>query len=68
MVWNATVGVTSGVVVVRYSYEDYIKYTTKASDAEVKAAGKYRMEGKNYIMQDGDIVHFQFNVTAEKKK
>jgi ribosome-binding ATPase YchF (GTP1/OBG family) len=36
--------------------------------AKVKAAGKYRQEGKNYVMQDGDIVHFMFNVTASKKK
>jgi ribosome-binding ATPase YchF (GTP1/OBG family) len=27
--------------------------------AEVKAAGKYRQEGKSYLVQDGDIVHFQ---------
>jgi len=41
--------------------------TTKGM-SEVKAAGKYRQEGKSYVMQDGDIVHFQFNVTAAKKK
>eukprot|EP00039_Didymoeca_costata_P018452 m.333509 g.333509 ORF g.333509 m.333509 type:complete len:447 (+) comp17161_c0_seq1:33-1373(+) len=40
--------------------------TTKGLD-KVKAAGKWRQEGKNYVMQDGDIVHFQFNVTAKKK-
>jgi obg-like ATPase 1 len=34
----------------------------------VKAAGKYRQEGKTYVMQDGDIVHFMFNVTGAKKK
>jgi hypothetical protein len=28
----------------------------------VKAAGKMRLEGKNYIVQDGDIVCFRFNV------
>lgn len=38
------------------------------SYANIKAAGKYRQEGRNYIMQDGDIVHFMFNVTAQKKK
>jgi hypothetical protein len=27
---------------------------------EVKAAGKYRQEGKSYVVQDGDIIHFQF--------
>lgn len=34
----------------------------------IKAAGRYRQEGKSYVMQDGDIVHFMFNVTAAKKK
>lgn len=38
------------------------------SMANVKAAGKYRQEGKTYVMQDGDIVHFMFNVTAAGKK
>lgn len=37
--------------------------------ANVKAAGKYRQEGKNYIVQDGDICHFLFNKpNAGKKK
>jgi obg-like ATPase 1 len=36
--------------------------------ANIKAAGKYRQEGRNYVMQDGDIVHFMFNVTSDKKK
>lgn len=37
---------------------------------KVKGAGKYRQEGKSYIMQDGDIVLFQFNVSDKggKKK
>jgi obg-like ATPase 1 len=38
------------------------------SYANIKAAGKYRQEGRNYVMQDGDIVHFMFNVTASAKK
>jgi hypothetical protein len=29
--------------------------------APIKAAGKYRMEGKTYVVQDGDIIHFQFS-------
>lgn len=32
--------------------------TTKGM-AEVKAAGKYRQEGKSYVVADGDIIHFQ---------
>ncbi len=30
--------------------------------AETKARGKVRMEGKDYIMQNGDVVEFRFNV------
>lgn len=32
------------------------------SEAKVKEAGKFRMEGKEYVVQDGDIMHFRFNV------
>lgn len=41
------------------SYEDLEKYGT---ELKVKEAGKLRLEGKEYIMQDGDICHFKFNV------
>jgi GTP-binding protein YchF len=40
-------------------YQDYIKYATEAA---CKAAGVMRVEGKEYIVQDGDIMHFLFNV------
>jgi GTP-binding protein YchF len=40
-------------------YDDYIKY---GSEAAVKEAGKLGIEGKDYIVQDGDIMHFRFNV------
>ena len=40
-------------------YDDYIHY---GSEAAVKEAGKLHIEGKEYIMQDGDIVVFRFNV------
>mmetsp|Transcript_11462 Transcript_11462/g.21218 ORF Transcript_11462/g.21218 Transcript_11462/m.21218 type:complete len:429 (+) Transcript_11462:124-1410(+) len=36
--------------------------------AKVKEAGKYRQEGKTYVMQEGDIVVFMHNVTTSKKK
>jgi len=36
--------------------------------AKVKEAGKYRQEGKTYVMQDGDIVVFMHNTTGSKKK
>ena len=42
-----------------YSVEDLKKY---GSEAEIKAAGKYRQEGKDYIVQDGDCMFFKFNV------
>ncbi len=41
------------------SYEDYLKY---GSEKAAKEAGKMRLEGKDYVMQDGDIVYFRFNV------
>ena len=40
-------------------YEDYIAY---GSEAAVKEAGKMSVEGKEYVVQDGDIMHFRFNV------
>lgn len=40
-------------------YEDYINL---GSEAKAKEVGKMRLEGKEYKMQDGDIVHFRFNV------
>ncbi len=40
-------------------YEDYIKY---GSEAAVREAGKLAIEGKDYEVQDGDIMHFRFNV------
>ena len=41
------------------SYADYDSYE---SEAKVKEAGKMRVEGKDYIVQDGDVMHFRFNV------
>ena len=40
------------------SYDDLIKY---GSELKVKEAGRARLEGKDYIMQDGDISYFRFN-------
>jgi len=48
-------------------FEDCKALATNKSMANVKAAGKYRQEGKQYVVQDGDIIHFMFNVTAKKK-
>ncbi len=41
------------------SYKDFIKYS---GEAKAKEAGKMRLEGKEYIVQDGDVMHFRFNV------
>ncbi len=41
------------------AYDDFVKY---GSEAKVKEAGKMRVEGKEYIVKDGDVMHFRFNV------
>ncbi len=40
-------------------YDDYILY---GSEAAVREAGRLKIEGKDYIVEDGDIMHFRFNV------
>ena len=41
------------------SYEDYVEL---GGEAGCKAAGRLRMEGKDYVVTDGDVMHFRFNV------
>jgi GTP-binding protein YchF len=41
------------------AYNDFV---TLGSEAAVKDAGKMKVEGKEYIVQDGDVMHFRFNV------
>jgi len=41
------------------AYEDFVNF---GSEAKVKEAGKMRVEGKEYIVKDGDVMHFRFNV------
>jgi hypothetical protein len=41
------------------SYDDYVKY---GSEAAAREAGKLRIEGKEYVVKDGDVMHFRFNV------
>lgn len=41
------------------SYDDYVKY---GSEAAAREAGRLRIEGKEYIVKDGDVMHFRFNV------
>ena len=40
-------------------YEDFVEL---GSEAKVREAGKLAIEGKEYIVQDGDIMNFRFNV------
>jgi GTP-binding protein YchF len=41
------------------TYDDYVKY---GSETRVKEAGKLRIEGKEYVVKDGDVMNFRFNV------
>ncbi|MBO7706011.1 MAG: DUF933 domain-containing protein, partial [Acinetobacter sp.] len=41
------------------AYNDFVQYN---GEAGAKEAGKWRLEGKTYIVQDGDVLHFRFNV------
>lgn len=41
------------------AYDDYIQY---GSEAACREAGKLRIEGKEYVVKDGDVMHFRFNV------
>ncbi len=41
------------------AFQDYVD---AKGEAGAKDAGKWRLEGKDYVMQEGDVVHFRFNV------
>ncbi|TCO81155.1 hypothetical protein EV699_110182 [Plasticicumulans lactativorans] len=41
------------------AYDDFIRYQ---GEGGAKEAGKWRLEGKEYVVQDGDVMHFRFNV------
>jgi len=41
------------------AYDEFIAY---GSEAKCKEAGKLRLEGKDYVVKDGDIIHFRFAV------
>ena len=41
------------------SYEHFVEYN---GEQGAKEAGKLRLEGKDYIVKDGDVIHFKFNV------
>lgn len=48
-----------------YKYTDLVEL---GSENAVKAAGKYLQKGKDYVVEDGDIIFFKFNVTNTSKK
>ncbi|WP_043234136.1 DUF933 domain-containing protein, partial [Pseudomonas aeruginosa] len=41
------------------AYDDFIQFK---GEQGAKEAGKWRLEGKDYIVKDGDVMHFRFNV------
>jgi len=49
-----------------YNWKDWKE--NECSEATVKEKGKYRQEGKTYVVKDKDIIFFKFNVTADAKK
>ena len=46
-------------------YDDYSRFS---SESEVKSEGLYRTQGKEYMVLDGDIIHFKIGATQSKKK
>lgn len=71
--WTVHVGATApqaaGVIhsdfekgFIRAEVMKYQDYVTLGSEAAVKEAGKFKVEGREYIVEDGDIMHFRFNV------
>ncbi|MDP6922880.1 MAG: redox-regulated ATPase YchF [Lutibacter sp.] len=47
---------------IRAEVIQYADFESHGSEAKVKEAGKMRVEGKDYVVQDGDVMHFRFNV------
>ena len=71
--WTVKVGATApqaaGVIhtdfekgFIRAEVIAYADYIAGQGEAGAKEAGKWRLEGKEYVVQDGDVVHFRFNV------
>ena len=47
---------------IRAEVISFVDYDNYGSEAKVKESGKMRVEGKDYVVQDGDVMHFRFNV------
>jgi GTP-binding protein YchF len=71
--WTVSIGATApqaaGVIhtdfekgFIRAEVIGYADYVAFGLEAKVKEAGKMRVEGKEYVVQDGDVMHFRFNV------
>jgi hypothetical protein len=71
--WTVAVGATApqGAGVIHTDFEKgfiraevvgYDAFVEHNGEAGAKDAGKWRLEGKDYIIQDGDVMHFRFNV------
>jgi ribosome-binding ATPase len=71
--WTITKGMTApqaaGVIhtdfekgFIRAEVMKYNDFVTLGSEAAVKDAGKFKVEGKEYVVEDGDLMHFRFNV------
>ena len=71
--WTIPVGATApqaaGVIhsdfekgFIRAEVIKYDDYVSLGSEAKVREAGKLHVEGKEYIVADGDVMHFRFNV------
>ncbi|MCF6324911.1 MAG: redox-regulated ATPase YchF [Gammaproteobacteria bacterium] len=71
--WTVKIGATApqGAGVIHTDFErgfiraevvGYDDYIANSGESGAKEAGKWRLEGKDYIVQDGDVIHFRFNV------
>ena len=49
-------------ILVNHQIESYNDYIDNGSEIKSKEAGKMRLEGKDYVVEDGDIMHFRFNI------
>ena len=58
----STIPAWLGMVSQRYEVIKYNDYVELGSEAAVRDAGKLYVEGKDYVVEDGDIMHFRFNV------
>ena len=51
---------------IRAEIVGYADYVDNGGESGAKDAGKWRLEGKDYVVADGDVIHFRFNVQAQR--